>query len=227
MWSNSPFLLTTVQFERGGWLFRMPVPLALYTVSGFLLSLEGLLTLIPGENGRWLRNLSDKLYALLWEFQGEGPQELLSVRLREREGAAWVRVRTLGWHPCFRGARRLFRSKGPSRWGSLLWRLAACMVSLLAVGLVQGGSPARLLGAGILLFLLFLLVRPAVLLLLLPVQAPLAGVLTPAVDALLSMGACALWGIPLEFLPGLGAGAAAALLSRPLAYWKRRRGIPV
>lgn len=91
MWSNAPLVLLSV---RLGERFRLRLPLGLWAVSGLLLSLDGLLALVPGTWGGRLRPLSDGAYAFLRELQAQPPQELVNVCLRDKEGPVQVSART-------------------------------------------------------------------------------------------------------------------------------------
>ena len=169
MWSNSPLVLLSV---RLGERFRLRLPLGLWAVSGLLLSLDGLLAWVPGTWGGRLRPLSDGAYAFLRELQAQPPQELVNVRLRDKEGPVQVSARTLGPLPAKKEGARPRRGMP---WALCLpWELAACWLSLLLVGLLLEQSLGGLLGGGALLFLWRLLPRPVLLaLLLLDGAAPL------------------------------------------------------
>lgn len=192
MWSNAPLVLLSV---RLGERFRLRLPLGLWAVSGLLLSLDGLLAWVPGTWGGRLRPLSDGAYAFLRELQAQPPQELVNVRLRDKEGPVQVSARTWGPLPAKKEGARPRRGMP---WALCLpWELAACWLSLLLVGLLLEQSLGGLLGGGALLFLWRLLPRPVLLALLLPVNLPLAGLFTPVVDGLLVAWACAWTGVSL------------------------------
>ena len=134
MWSNAPLVLLSV---RLGERFRLRLPLGLWAVSGLLLSLDGLLALVPGTWGGRLRPLSDGAYAFLRELQAQPPQELVNVRLRDREGPVQVSARTWGPLPAKKEGARPRRGMP---WALCLpWELAACWLSLLLVGLLRFG----------------------------------------------------------------------------------------
>ena len=78
MWSNAPFVLLSVRFGKR---FRLRLPMALYTLSGLLLALEGALSLVPGRSGREWRALSDGVYGFLRELQAQPPQELSLIHI--------------------------------------------------------------------------------------------------------------------------------------------------
>lgn len=134
MWSNAPLVLLSV---RLGERFRLRLPLGLWAVSGLLLSLDGLLALVPGTWGGRLRPLSDGAYAFLRELQAQPPQELVNVRLRDREGPVQVSARTWGPLPAKKEGARPRRGMP---WALCLpWELAACWLSLLPVNLPLAG----------------------------------------------------------------------------------------
>lgn len=221
MWSNAPLVLLSV---RLGERFRLRLPLGLWAVSGLLLSLDGLLALVPGTWGGRLRPLSDGTYAFLRELQAQPPQELVNVRLRDREGPVQVSARTWGPLPAKKEGARPCRGMP---WALCLpWELAACWLSLLLVGLLLEQSLGGLLGGGALLFLWRLLPRPVLLALLLPVNLPLAGLFTPVVDGLLVAWACAWTGVSLGLWGCLAAALALGIARLPLARWKWARGMP-
>lgn len=121
MWSNAPLVLLSV---RLGERFRLRLPLGLWAVSGLLLSLDGLLAWVPGTWGGRLRPLSDGTYAFLRELQAQPPQELVNVRLRDREGPVQVFARTWGPLPAKKEGARPRRGMP---WALCLpWELAAC-----------------------------------------------------------------------------------------------------
>ena len=119
-------------------------PLGLWAVSGLLLSLDGLLALVPGTWGGRLRPLSDGALRLLRELQAQPPQELVNVRLRGEEGPVQVSARTWGPLPAKKEGARPRRGMP---WALCLpWELAACWLSLLLVGLLLEQSLGGLLG---------------------------------------------------------------------------------
>lgn len=198
--------------------------MGLWAVSGLLLSLDGLLAWVPGTWGGRLRPLSDGTYAFLRELQAQPPQELVNVRLRDREGPVQVSARTWGPLPAKKEGARPRRGMP---WALCLpWELAACWLSLLLVGLLLEQSLGGLLGGGALLFLWRLLPRPVLLALLLPVNLPLAGLFTPVVDGLLVAWACAWTGVSLGLWGCLAAALALGIARLPLARWKWARGMP-
>ncbi|MFQ6829479.1 MAG: hypothetical protein ACLRSY_07280 [Acutalibacter sp.] len=118
--------------------------MGLWAVSGLLLSLDGLLALVPGTWGGRLRPIR-RCVRLPAELQAQPPQELVNVRLRDREGPVQVSARTWGPLP----AKRRCPSPPQDALGPVPpWELAACWLSLLLVGLLLEQSLGGLLGGG-------------------------------------------------------------------------------
>ena len=134
--------------------------MALYTLSGLLLALEGALSLVPGRSGREWRALSDGVYGFLRELQAQPPQEFVSVRCLDRDGRVQVQIRTWGLSFFQEGDFRLERGvPKPRKVFPPLWELLACWVALGAVGMVWGWPMGQVLLGGAVLCLGNLLLR--------------------------------------------------------------------
>lgn len=201
--------------------------MALYTLSGLLLALEGALSLVPGRSGREWRALSDGVYGFLRELQAQPPQEFVSVRCLDRDGRVQVQIRTWGLSFPQAGDFRLERGvPKPRKVFPLLWELLACWVALGAVGMVWGWPMGQVLLGGAVLCLGNLLLRPVGQVILLPLNLALGGLLTLLWDALLVLGACGCSGLSLGFPICLLVAVLLGLFRRPLAQWKWGRGSP-
>ena len=128
--------------------------MALYTMSGLLLALEGALSLVPGRSGREWRALSDGVYGFLRELQAQPPQEFVSVRCLDRDGRVQVQIRTWGLSFPQEGDFRLERGvPKPRKVFPPLWELLACWVALGAVEMVCGWPMGQVLLGGAVLCL--------------------------------------------------------------------------
>ena len=107
-----------------------------------------------------------------------------------------------------------------------VWRLFSCVAAVAVTGLIfpYTVNVMALLWATLMLFLLYTLLRPLLLLLALPLNMLLFGLLTPLGDALLLRWTVA-WvhGLNWHYWQCLVAAIIISILYWPYSLWKKRR----
>lgn len=187
MWSNALFLLR-VRIKG----VRFLAILAVWPLTGLLLSLAPLCSLIPGQHGKEARRWLDTALAALWALAACGTDTLVDVDTESKDGQRMqVLLQGMGvGFPIGEGPSAPSESVLAAE--PLLARAASCVLAFLLCGWVFGECSliGALLGGGM-LFLLYVLIRPITKALALPVDLLFLGLLTPVMDALLVWWACA------------------------------------
>lgn len=96
MWSRTLFLQVRIRVLKGGRGFRLRLPVALYPLSGLLLSADPVLSMLPGSFGAQVRTMTDALHAAVYALEDSEPQEFVHVDVEDGESSVLVDVRTLG-----------------------------------------------------------------------------------------------------------------------------------
>ncbi len=219
MWSNALFLLR-VRVQG----VRFLALLAVWPLTGLMLGLAPLCSLIPGEHGKKARKWLDTALTAVWTLSACGKDSLVDVDM-ETKGGQRVRILLQGMGVGFPvGEGPSAPSKSPAA-GALLVRAVGCVLAFLLCGWAFGGCSLEgaLLG-GAVLTLVYILVRPLLQALLLPLNLLLLGVLTPLTDALLVWWACA-WtpGTDMGYWQAVCAALLCALLWLPYGAVKQRQ----
>lgn len=187
MWSNALLLLRVR--VRG---VRFLVLLAVWPLVGLLLSLAPLCALIPGEHGKAARGWLDTALAAVWALAACGKDTLVDVDTETEDGQR-VQVLLEGMGVGFPvGEGPSAPSESTLAAEPLLARVAGCVLAFFLCGWVFGRC--SLIGAllgGAVLSLLYVFIRPITKAVALPVDLLLLGALTPVMDALLVLWACA------------------------------------
>ncbi len=187
MWSNA-LLLLRVRIKG----VRFLVLLAVWPLIGLLLSLTPLCSLILGKRGREARKWLDTALSALWAVAACGKDTLIDVDTESKDGQR-VQVLLQGMGVGFPvGEGPTAPSDSTLAAESLLARAASCVLAFFLCGWVFGKCSliGALLGGGV-LSLLYIFIRPITKALALPVDLLLLGLLTPVMDALLVLWACA------------------------------------
>lgn len=95
MWSKSRLLLVRVRVKKDGRPIRFCTALGIYVLTGFLLSWEPLLAVLPGSFWEKARAAVTAALTLLWAIAGEEPQTYAQIDLKEAEQDVFVEVKTL------------------------------------------------------------------------------------------------------------------------------------
>lgn len=96
MWSKSLFLALRIKIRSQKHSFRLFIPLAIYPLSGLLLSIEPLVRLIPGRPGDMARIWLDSLHGAVYAVMDSTPQSFVRIDVEEDMEQVLVDVRTWG-----------------------------------------------------------------------------------------------------------------------------------
>ncbi len=203
--------------------FRFLLVLAGYSLTGLLLGVEPIIRLLPGAWGREARGWFYTALAALWALLGSGSETLAEVDVESpKDGRVRVELFGIGF-PMGESGPRAGKPAGPL--AGVAARLAGCLGAFLLCRLLFPGSLSLrgVLFGGLLLTVLYLLIRPVLQAVLLPLNLLFFGVFTPLADALLVLWACA-WapGAALSYWPAVCCALLCSLFWLPYGAAKRR-----
>ena len=96
MWSKSLFATIKVRIKGRGRGFFLWCPLALFPITGLLLSFDPLLSLFPGKWGELVQGYSDTAKAVLYALGDCPPQKIVDISIEKQAHTVLVQVNTWG-----------------------------------------------------------------------------------------------------------------------------------